>query len=344
MSSLYHHIKSLKQVVLLICLSLASLKTIATIHPQQQQANETINKLYHSLNNIPKSDMAARLDAISAQFLGKVYLLGALGEGSKARFDQAPRYRTDAFDCETYVTTVIALALASDRQVFKQCLCKIRYENGHVAYTSRNHFTSLDWNQNNQRQGFVKDITVSFKDINNQPVAEIANTLIDKPSWYQNLSTSNIRLYPQNEEEQLKRLADLKNRGNKLPKVNSQLPYIPLNALFNAKGEANQYLFSQIPNAAIIEIVRPNWNLKGKIGTNLDVSHLGFGFWKNGVLFFREASTIHGRVVDVPLIEYLQEARNSPTIKGINIQVVVPQNPLSDGCTETTQQPQVTAP
>ncbi|KTC87105.1 N-acetylmuramoyl-L-alanine amidase-like domain-containing protein [Legionella brunensis] len=332
MGSFYYRIKSFQQIIYLSCFALLSFKAFAHVHPKQEQANEMISELYHNLNNIPKFDMAARLDAISAHFLGKEYLLGALGEGVKARFDQAPRYRVDAFDCDTYVTTVLALALASDTRDFKQCLCKIRYENGHVAYTSRNHFTGLDWNLNNQRQGFVKDITENFKDINNQPVAQIDNTLIDKPSWYQHLTLKNIRLYPGDEKEQLQRLTDLKNRGSKLTKINSHLAYIPLTSLFDNNGKANQYLFSQIPHAAIIEIVRPNWNLQEAIGTNLNVSHLGFAFWKNGTLYFREASSIHGRVVDVPLVDYLQEARNSPTIKGINVQVVVPTNPLSNGC------------
>ncbi|ASQ45027.1 N-acetylmuramoyl-L-alanine amidase-like domain-containing protein [Legionella clemsonensis] len=338
MDSFYCGIKLLQRIVFLSCLVAFSVKVTAAVHPKQEEANKTLSELYHNLHNLPKSDMAARLEVISAQFLGKEYLLGALGEGIKARFDQAPRYRTDAFDCDTYVTTVLAIALANDTTHFKQCLCRIRYENGHVAYTNRNHFTSLDWNQNNQRQGFVKDITTTFKDVHNQPVAQIAKTVIDKPSWYQHLTTKNIRLnVPSDEKEQLQRLDDLKKRGSLFSKVNSELPYIPLTALFDAKGTANNYLFSQIPNAAIIEIVRPDWNLKETIGTNLNVSHLGFAFWKNNVLYFREASTIHGRVVDVPLIEYLKEALNSPTIKGINVQVVIPQSPLPNGCTSVNK-------
>ncbi|KTD07181.1 N-acetylmuramoyl-L-alanine amidase-like domain-containing protein [Legionella jamestowniensis] len=336
MDSFLLGIKLFQRISFFVCLIVFSFKTPAAVHPKQEEANKTLSELYHNLNNLPKSDMAARLEAISSQFLGKEYLLGALGEGIKGRFDQAPRYRTDAFDCDTYVTTVLAIALANDTNNFKQCLCRIRYENGHVAYISRNHFTSLDWNLNNQRQGFVKDITNTFKDANNQPVAQMAKAVIDKPSWYQHLTTKNIRLNSQNSEnEQLRRLTDLKNRGSTLPKINSELPYIPLTALFDAQGSANQYLFSQIPNAAIIEIVRPNWNLKEAIGTHLNVSHLGFAFWKNGTLYFREASTVHGRVIDVPLIDYLKEALSSPTIKGINVQVVVPQNPFSNGCTST---------
>jgi hypothetical protein len=116
----------------------------------------------------------------------------------------------------------------------------------------------------------------------------------------------------------------LKRQTKDYPKVLAKLPYIPLTALFQSNGQANQALFDQIPDGAIIEIVRPNWSLKDKIGTNLDVSHLGFAFRHDGQLWFRNASSQFHRVVDEPLISYLDKARSSPTIKGINIQVLVP--------------------
>jgi hypothetical protein len=333
MDRFYHHLKTIKCIVWVGCLGFLSLNVNANSHSKQQQANKTIHELYHNLNQIQQSAMTTRLDTISAQFLGKPYILGALGEGSHARFDQEPRYRTDAFDCETYVTTVLALALAKDTRGFKQCLSKLRYQNGQVSYISRNHFTGLDWNQNNQRQGFVKDITESFQNKNKVAVAKMANALIDKPSWYQHLTLTAIRLQSEDKEEQARRLTELKNKGSKLAKTNSQLPYLPLTSLFDAQGEPNQYLFDQIPNGAIIEIVRPNWNLRKQIGTNLNVSHLGFAFWKKGVLTFRQASSIYNKVVDVSLIDYLKGVQTkSPTVKGINVQVVMPQAPLADNC------------
>ena len=329
--------KQLKWLIFLPFLLLLTIQAKAAIHPKQQEANEAISKLYHSLNQLPKSNMALRLDIISAQFVDKVYVLGSLGEGLDARFDQEPRYRTDAFDCDTYVTTVLALALADNVEGFKQCMSKVRYKKGEVEFIARNHFMSLDWNPNNQRQGFIKDITESIKDENKQSVTKIASALIDKPSWYQHFTRKNIRLSTPNEQEEEKRLAELKSEGSKLPKVLAEIPYIPFTKLFDAQGKPNQYLFNQIPNASIIEIVRPNWNLKERIGTNLNVSHLGFAFWKNGTLYFRQASSQYGRVVIVPLTDYLYEASASPTIKGINVQVVVPKAPLPEGCVNSIQ-------
>lgn len=326
-------LKTIKRIVCVGCLSALSLHVHGNIHPQQLQANQRITELYHSLKQMKKPGMAARIDTISAQFLGRPYRLGALGEGSNARFDQEPRYRTDAFDCETYVTTVLALALAKDTQGFKHCLSNLRYHNGQVSYINRNHFTDLDWNQNNQRQGFVKDITTTFKDKNKIAIAQMANALIDKPSWYQHFTLNTIRLQSLNKKEQAKRLTELKSRGVKLVKAEAQLPYLPLTSLFNTQGKPNHYLFAQIPHGAIIEIIRPNWNLREQIGTNLNVSHLGFAFWQQGTLTFRQASFNHHKIVDVPLIDYLKTAKEqSQTIKGINVQVVLPQAPLADNC------------
>lgn len=296
----------------------------AAKNPLLENSDRALCKLYHSLNSKPRSELSKRITAISSEFIGKPYLLGALGEGNRGSYDQSPLYRFDAFDCETYVDTVLALALANDTASFKQRINQIRYREGHVSYVDRNHFTCLDWNQNNQRQGFIKDITTTIHNENNQSVAKLARALINKPAWYQQFTTKQLHINEKNPVIQKKRLALLKQEGNKLLPRMSVIPYIPLTVLFNKNAEPDNTLFRQIPNAAIVEIIRPNWNLSNEIGTHLNVSHLGFAIWQKGTLFFRQASSVEGRVVDVPLIEYLKNARQSPTIKGINIQVVIP--------------------
>ncbi len=293
----------------------------------EEQANTSIHELYHTLNAMPNTSMAERIDWISAQFKGKTYVLGSLGEGPKAQFDQFPRYRVDGFDCDTYVTTVLSLALADSLKSFQQCLKLVRYDNGQVTYLHRNHFTSIDFNKNNQQRGILKDITLDIKDQQNKTVALFANALIDKSGWYAHKTSSTIRLQNASKEEEEKRLRELKIQGNSFKITPSKIPYIPLTALFSDKNKANTHLFAQIPQGAIIEIIRPNWNLRELIGTNLNVSHLGFAIWIKGQLFFRQASSQLGKVVDVPLIDYLAEAQKSPTIKGINIQIVVPSKP-----------------
>ncbi|MFC3908168.1 N-acetylmuramoyl-L-alanine amidase-like domain-containing protein [Legionella dresdenensis] len=297
----------------------------------QRRSDVVINQLYHVLQQHPHSNMAVRLDIISASFLGKPYLLGPLGEGENGRYDQSPLYRTDAFDCDTFVNTVLAIALAKNQESFPSCLSKLRYQHGKIDFTTRNHFMAIDWNVSNQQQGFLKDITTTLK-VNGMPVAQIARAKINKPSWYNHFTTSNIKLLTGNEEEKAKRLAELKKIGGRLPIQTDIVPYIPLTTLFDKEGTPNKDLFAQIPNAAIIQIVRPNWDLQNKIGTHLNISHLGFAFWKNGTLFFRQASSQHGKVVESPLIDYLKNVLNSPTIKGINIEIVLPKDVADSMC------------
>ncbi len=294
----------------------------------QAMADKTIDQLYHTHTIKPNADLPSRIEAFSAQFLGKPYLLGALGEGPQGYYDNTPLYRTDAFDCETYVDTVLALAFAHDTTSFKQRIRQIRYKDGHVSFIRRNHFTCLDWNQNNQKQGFLNDITTTLHDKDGHSIAKIAPALIDKPGWYQHFSTTIIRINHASSTEQVTRLASLKRKGAQLPLTLSTIPYIPLTALFNKSGQANQSLFKQIPNGAIIEIIRPNWDLTQQIGTHLNVSHLGFAIWKNNVLMFRAASSVDHCVMDVPLIDYLFAAQKSPPIGGINIQM--PEKPATN--------------
>jgi hypothetical protein len=320
--------------LLAITLSVSSMCVFSDIAPSvdskaiQQQADEDILQLYHSFNGMPTKTLSARIDAFSASFLEKPYLLGALGEGPHARYDQYPRYRTDGFDCETYVDTIVALVLADNLHAFQNRINQIRYHNGQVSFIARNHFTSLDWNPNNQAAGFVKDITNSLHNDEGQSVALTAEAMINKPGWYNLLPLSTIRLLHAPDSLKTTRLLELKHKGEKLPQSIARIPYIPLTALFQ-DNIANMHLFNQIPNGAIIEIVRPNWDLEKTIGTHLNVSHMGLAIWKNGELIFRNASSRQMRVTDQSLIDYLRDTQQSPTIKGINIQIICPKQQTS---------------
>lgn len=296
----------------------------------EDQADKNIQQLYKKINNKKVADMSARIHWFSEQFLGKPYVLGALGEGENASFDQYPRYRTDGFDCLTYVTTVVSLAQAHALPQFKNCLKHVRYSNSIRSYINRNHFTSLDWNLNNSKKGFVQDITENIVDKNNQPVALYSTTLIDKPQWYQKKTIDSVRLIKKNPTLREQRLKALKKQGQKLPATPVKIAYIPLNILINPQGQLNRQLIQQIPDGAIIEIVRPDWNIKNKIGTNLHVSHLGFLIKKKQSYYYREASSLYNKVVDVPLKDYLIRAQKSPTIKGINIQQILSNNNYCD--------------
>lgn len=299
--------------------------------PLEDDSDKMIQKIYRQLNSQPPATMSDRIEFISAELLDQPYLLGALGEGIKGTYDQSPIYRTDAFDCETYVDVVLAIALADTPETFQHRIRQIRYKNGQVSFLTRNHFLSLDWNQNNQRQGFIQDYTQKIKNRHNQPIAKTTQALINKPAWYQHFNVERIKINALSETERLRRLNQLKQAGQSLESIVATIDYIPLSVLFDPTGKPDLSLFNQIPNAAIVEIIRPNWDLRKQIGTCLNASHLGFAIWKNNQLMFRQASSIHGKTVDESLIDYLRQTLKSPTIKGIHIEVVVPEKPLSGG-------------
>lgn len=265
-----------------------------------------------------------RVKIASEQLLGKPYVLGALGEGPSGEFDQNPLYRFDAFDCLTFVSTVLALAHARDLESFGMLIRRINYEEGVVSYQTRNHFMSCDWNINNMLEGFIEDITQKIQDEQKISVSEMANALIDKPSWLLKRDFSNIKLlkFPGNNEVQ-KLLGRLHALSTEVSPEVGRIFYLPFNRLF-VDEKPNLFLFSQIPDASIVEIVRPNWDLAEQIGTRLNVSHLGFVFWEERQLIFRHTSKDEGKVVDIPLVDYLQRfCLKSDTIKGINLQKIL---------------------
>ena len=282
--------------------------------------DQKLNQLLKQAHQKHLNDLNARIVFFSQAFLGKPYELGALGEGYKGQYDQKPFYRTDKFDCLTYVSTVLALAESHGTNQFKKNLANIQYKNGNIGYLNRNHFTSLDWNINNIEAGRLVDITRSFKNQSGWPVFKTAKALINKRAWYQKKSLATLnQLKSVDKVHAQNMLTELKEKSRSLKNVYASIDYIPLKALFNKKGKPNLYLFSQIPNGAIIEIVRPNWAVEKQIGTRLHVSHLGFVIHADKGVMFREASSVENKVIDIPLIDYLRPYLKSPTIKGITI-------------------------
>jgi len=280
-------------------------------------------QLQEIYSNIYTNNLSQRITLISGAFMNTPYLLGALGEGSNAPFDQNPLYRTDAFDCVTFVDTVLAMARAKNLEQFKQVILDIRYQSSPPSFFTRAHFISIDWNTSNQKKGYIKDITDQF------PVkVRITHTAINQPGWYKNLKLSNLKLISSislMDQQQL--LNELHDFSKKIQTQLSTIKYIPLSELFTRENDGtivpNIAVFNQIPNGAIIEIIRNNWALSKRIGTDLDVSHMGFAIQDSRGLLFRNASSIHARVVDEFLIEYLQhyfiKAKN-PANVGINIE------------------------
>ena len=308
---------------LLICL-LAALAHATPVNEQYQaEYDRDIQAIFQQIKQQHFKSYAEKIDFISQQFLGKPYLLFALGEGNNSPFDQRPVYRTDYFDCETLVDTTLALAKSRNMNDFKQHINAIRYQHNIPSFMSRNHFISLDWNSNNQQKGYIRNITQNIKH-QHRAIFKTASAYINKPNWYQHLSKARLYLptaTPAKIDEQLQKLRAM---GILTQGQDVVIDYVPTTAFFNANGEANQAILEQIPNGSILEIVRPNWHLQHIIGTNLHISHLGFVILKKGKPYFRNASSLHNIVNDELLIDYLHKTLESPSIKGIHLERPLP--------------------
>lgn len=265
-----------------------------------------------------KRDFIERVETASGLFIGKPYVLGPLGEGKVARYDQHPLYTFDGFDCFTYVTTSLALALAKSEQEFISWQKQLGYRDGKVDYISRNHFTSLDWNRNNRSH--LKDITAKISNGAGDAIVKRSAAIIDKRAWFMRKQAKDLYLPELSETEKANRVQQLHRAVRDIKPQNVVIDYLPLASIFDASGKADPAILEQIPHGAIVEIVRPNWNLKDKIGTNLHISHLGFAIRKPGEpLIFRQASSLKKRVIDCDLEAYLRGYLDSETVKGIAV-------------------------
>jgi hypothetical protein len=255
---------------------------------------------------------ADRILDLGEKLLEVPYVGGPLGEGPSGRYDREPLSRFDEFDCTTFVETLTALAIADSKSDFQTTLNHIRYKNGEVSFTARNHFTDLDWIPNNVRAGFYRDVTEKTA----PGAALIASALIDKRAWYAKLPESRIQIPGISADDKQRLLAELRDEGLQFSPEEATVPYIPLTALFGADGGE---IFDRIPSGAVINVVRPDWDLTAQIGTHLNISHQGFAVRKNGVLYFLEPSEVLKKVAMVPMRDYLRAYLSSPTIKGINV-------------------------
>ncbi len=277
------------------------------------QQTTAINNLLKTSASLP---MQQRIERISNYFINVPYQLEPLGEGRAGQFNQEPLYRFDKFDCQTYVSTVLALANSCNFDSFTRNIQLIDYENGKISFTTRNHFTDGDWVPNNIKQGFIKDINyqVAGKKV------MYATTLIDKENWIKNLTAERIHIDNLTTPEINIKLLQLHQLSHSVKNKWYSLPYIPASALFIGQQKIPGDIFNDIPSGAIILIVHPVTNINNNtINGNTTVVHMGLTVRYNHQLYIREASSYFGRVIDVPLINYLLFVNPMSDKQGISL-------------------------
>ncbi len=278
--------------------------------------NDAIAKQLIVLNqNYP---LQRRIEIQSAALLNTPYLEGALGEGINGKYDQNPLYRFDYFDCETYVDTVMALALAKNLPDFRNKINQIRYKDGNVSFTQRNHFPSADWIPNNKRNGYIRELSYLIAG----QETRVTRTWINLRNWYRNLTTDRIQIPYINLQEKQTRLFQLKKEGGALyGSKNVSISYIPVFELLQKPG-----LKQRIPTGSLIFFVGHDSYLSSRIGTSMNVLHMSFAIWNNDHLYCRMASSKAGRVLDVLFPDYLKTYLSLGTLDGISVWSITEQS------------------
>lgn len=266
-----------------------------------------LSELHHLCLKLEHESLQQRLHSLASFLLDVKY--GPWLDGTTLESLDDFNYQLDLLDCVTYVEVVLALAKTTPDpdyvmfvKSFEQNLRKLHYANGTPNFLSRNHFFCIDWIVNNKHVALdvTKSLSLQYK---------FATTIIDRPSWasHHSVNKTNSEPLPQHIIEQI-------------PKQESIIPYIETAYILDNYDN----FMESLPECCIINIVRPNWDLRDAIGTYLNISHLGFVFKKP---ISKELDFFHSTIVKMETVKenlkiYLQRYLNSPTIRGINILTV----------------------
>lgn len=218
------------------------------------------------------------------QFIGRPYVAHTL----EINREETLVVNTREVDCTTFVENVLALTMCSRRgercfSDFKHQLMQLRYRKGVInAYPSRLHYFS-DWIIDNESMGYVTEIQ--------KPTSLFSGLQTVSVHW---MSThpGSYRALRENPD-----FSDvIKQQEQKL--TGKQCRFIPTRNVVN-----NKLMREIVHDGDVIATVSTK--------NGLDIAHLGFAIWKNGVLCFLDASSIHKKVVVEPtsLRQYLTKRK-----------------------------------
>ncbi len=225
------------------------------------------------------------------KFYGIPYVAGTLDKNKNEQLVVNLRQ----LDCTTYVENVVALSLClKDKQYKFADFCRklsfIRYRKGEgIKYASRLHYFT-DWINDNTKAGFC-----SIPQTTNPPFSAVQNVSV-------NFMSTHSDKYPMLSGNR-STLAAIRKMEKKLSGMSCR--YIPKSRIDNSA-----LLRRTIHNGDIIVILT---DMKG-----LDTRHLGFALWKSDGLHLVNASLLHKKVVEEPMLlrTYLSKHK---TMTGIRI-------------------------
>lgn len=118
--------------------------------------------LYVKYAHLRYPNVRERIEHFAKKNFGQPYDLYLLGEYPFELTDEQPLFDLQKSDCVVYAEHVYAMALSESWKEFFAMLQRIRYEDGVIGYTTRNHFTEADWIVHNN--WLVQDVTETLGD------------------------------------------------------------------------------------------------------------------------------------------------------------------------------------
>ncbi|MGZ3695192.1 MAG: N-acetylmuramoyl-L-alanine amidase-like domain-containing protein [Bdellovibrionota bacterium] len=307
------------------------------------------------LNPARQEDLAKVLDIVSKALLGKSYVLGPLGEGEGAKEDPDPLYRLDAFDCTTFIETVMANAYCFQAKsqmgsCLKNKMRKIRYAGENISYKDRNHIPELDWLPNNTKRGFLEDLRpklftgqwlpaaisidrelwLAKEKAEGEKTEEKKGSVVTKGEHFY-LPVSFFFKKIELNEAQKKELDEKLAKAQKEIKPDEEDKLELAKAKFRAELEFLRATYqpieerlNEIPSGTILNLVRANLKDKAKARLTPLITHQALIIQKNGVAYIRQAAPTGGHVGEQKLGEYLLRYVRSANYRGISLYRIIP--------------------
>ena len=228
---------------------------------------------------------------IGKKLLGKPYVSHTLDHYA----DEQLVVNMTAFDCTTYLETVLAITLAhadvpngTPTQIehsFRNYLTQFRYRNGRIdGYASRLHYFS-DWLRNNEKMGLLTDVTAQLP----------GSMVVAKPVSYMTAATHK---YPAMSDPAVYKQIQFTETS-----LNQQsFSFIPTKYVRQAEGRIQE------GDIVMLMAARPG----------LDMRHVGLAVRQpNGRLYLLHASSERGHVIisPLPLSEYVQSHKRMSGIR-----------------------------
>ena len=208
------------------------------------------------------------------KFIGVPYVGGTLDRAEEEKLV----INTSELDCTTFVEIVTALTRCMsgngkrDFSDFYRQLQHVRYINGEIAYEKRQHYFTV-WISDNAEEGIVTDIQ------NNPPFTKVQHVSVNWMTTHQ----QSYKMLKNN----AKRLQGIKALEEQIS--GKSYRYIPKEQIVDSRLFRNT-----IHNGDILVMIT---NKKG-----LDTTHIGIASWHQDGLHMLNASSIHKKVIDEPML------------------------------------------